>query len=53
MKAKKLKAKVQKLIDEKTKTKHFGGDIMSPHVEALIEIVAPYLKENSANKGDV
>jgi len=44
VKAKTLEAFVQKVIDRKTSSKHFGGDIMLTQIEALIEVIAPFLE---------
>jgi len=47
MKAKVLKAKVQKIIDKKvvaTGSRHFSCEPMERQIAALIEVLAPMLK---------
>jgi len=47
MKAKVLKARVQKIIDRRVAatSRHFTSEVMDRHVDALIEVIAPLLNE--------
>jgi len=48
MKSKKLKQKVQRIIDKKvvaTGSRHFSCEPMERQIAALIEVIAPLLEE--------